>query len=427
MESTVISFENNENYNLLRRDRLGSCVTSIWDDDSFYEGDQTFPLPSFHYVTSQFSHFEKYIFPDSTKFSYHLSGYGTKFNEAFVSFLGESAERFSFVSQIPRLTHISIKASYNQMQSKFPGQVCPLELINSYFSKEKAKNYIFQDDVLLWVPMISLRKPSEKIYLPLQQVAPNLEADEKKFMPSAVSTGTANGESFCKALESACIEALQIDSFNLWWYAGFKGKKVGLNLEEFFKENIFRDTENFLENFDINFLDISFDKDIYVIVCEIFGKNPDLPKYTVGVQGAVSLENALYRSFMEAVTVLEFNMNISWIESEKYQNPIPDKINNLEDNVIKYARFGKGVKPEHRLQIEFESHDTDPLENVRRISKWGGCLEITGSEFEDLNLHTVRVCIPELLPLPIPSFVPKFHKRYQWAGGIINSLPHPLP
>lgn len=128
MESIVISFENNESYNLLRRDRLGSCVTSIWDDDSFYEGDQTFPLPSFHYVTSQFSHFEKYIFPDSTKFSYHLSGYGTKFNEAFVSFLGESAERFSFVSQIPRLTHISIKASYNQMQSKFPGQVCPLEL-----------------------------------------------------------------------------------------------------------------------------------------------------------------------------------------------------------------------------------------------------------------------------------------------------------
>lgn len=427
MGSIVISFENSESYNLLRRERLGSCVTSIWDGDSFYEGDQTFPLPDFHYLTSQFSHFEKYVFPDSTKFSYHLSGYGTKFNEAFASFLGESAERFSFVSQMPRLAHISLRASYRQMQSDFPGKVCPLELINSYFPKGKAKNYIFQDDPLLWVPMISLRHPSEKVYLPLQQVCPDLEADEKKFLPSAVSTGTASGETFSKALESACIEALQIDSFNLWWYAGFKGKEAELDLKEFFKENMFHDTEDFLENFDINFLDISFDKGIYVVVCEIFGKNPGLPKYTVGVQGAVSLKKALYRSFMEAVTVLEFNMNISWIESEKYQDPIPKKINNLEDNVMKYSRFGKGEKPEHRFQIEFENYGKDPLENIRRISKWGGCLEITGSEFEGLNLHTVRICIPELLPLPIPSFMPKFHKRYQWAGGIINSSPHPLP
>ena len=60
------------------------------------------------------------------------------------------------------------------------------------------------------------------------------------------------------------------------------------------------------------------------------------------------------------------------------------------------------------------------------MSRYAGYLVITTPEFENMNLEVVRVSIPELLPLCLPSYPPYYHKRYETIGGIRNNVPHPL-
>ena len=59
-----------------------------------------------------------------------------------------------------------------------------------------------------------------------------LFADEPRILPSAVSTGTACHETFEHALENCLIEYFQIDSFNLWWFAGVESPVVRTDTAE---------------------------------------------------------------------------------------------------------------------------------------------------------------------------------------------------
>ena len=92
----MLSTENNLNYNLQRRNILGGKVTSIWNENSIFVGARSHPILDFTYLTSNFSDFEKNVYEQEQKMIYHLSGYGTSFNEALVSYIGESSERYTF-------------------------------------------------------------------------------------------------------------------------------------------------------------------------------------------------------------------------------------------------------------------------------------------------------------------------------------------
>lgn len=432
----MLSTENNLNYNLQRRNILGGKVTSIWNENSIFVGARSHPILDFTYLTSNFSDFEKNVYEQEQKMNYHLSGYGTSFNEALVSYIGESSERYTFASFYNIIKDYIITRSYNEMCVAFgEDNVCPLELINSYFDSSTPENYVVADDSLQWIPMNSLINPGEKVYIPLQFVVSNngqIYSKEKPFMTSAVSTGTACYENVKGALENAIIEYLQIDSFNMWWYSGYKGEEISIDVVEFLKQYFTSDNsiKNFCENFQITFSDISFDKNIDIVVCEIFAKNDFLPQYTVGVQGGIGKEKTLYRSFMEAIAVLEYNMNLPWMDGSKYRNITKGttKINNLDDNVILYSKYGKSNKVEHKTvyTATHKKKDYNLVKTVQKLSKFAGYLVITAPEFDNLNLEVVRICIPELLPLCLPSYPPYFHNRYKTIGGIKNNVPHPL-
>ena len=432
----MINIENTLQYNQMRRNKLGSKISSIWSEDSIFIGARSYPVLDFTYLTSNFSDFEKNVFKQNQKMIYHLSGYGVKFNEAFASYLGESVERYTFASFYNLVKELVITASYVFMCVNFStNNVCELSLLNSYFSKDDINHYVTKEDRLQWIGMNSLINFGEKVYVPLQFVVSNngeIYSKEKPFMTSAVSTGTACHENIQKAFENAVIEYLQIDSFNLWWYGGIKGRDIKIDMKEFLSRN-FKCQDNiqrFLKNFIVNFTDISYDKDIDVIVCEIFARNDNLPKYTVGVQGGIGREKVLYRGLMEALAVLEYNMNLPWMDQEKYRKITRKStgINNLDDNVILYAKYGKPKKVCHKIENFADSYKKtyNVLENIRRVSRYAGYLVITTPEFENMNLEVVRVSIPELLPLCLPSYPPYYHKRYETIGGIRNNVPHPL-
>ncbi|MBC1780720.1 streptolysin associated protein SagD, partial [Listeria booriae] len=169
--------------------------------------------------------------------------------------------------------------------------------------------------------------------------------------------------------------------FNLWWYGGFKGKEIEINIFQnvsyWFKKQVA--VKNFLSKFNVRFSDISFDKAIYVVLCEIEVKDNknNLPKYTVGVQGGYSLEKSIYRAFMECLTVLEYNMNVSWTDKEKFLSVTKQTliIDNLDDNVIYYSKFGKPVLKNNLNQFEANTLKVDNLKlllnELPKLSKYG--------------------------------------------------------
>ncbi|RKA76452.1 hypothetical protein AFX78_03029 [Listeria monocytogenes] len=112
----MISIQNNLEYNKLRWETLSGNVTGIWENNKFFLGSSSYPIMKYHYITANFVNFEKHIYENMPKISYHLSGYGVNFNEALVSFIGESAERYTY-SLLP--TIIKDRKLPTLMQSVF--------------------------------------------------------------------------------------------------------------------------------------------------------------------------------------------------------------------------------------------------------------------------------------------------------------------
>ncbi len=433
----MISFEVTEGYNELRQTIIGGKITGIWKKDSFFKGSSSYPIPNFKYYTSEYCDFEKNIISENSKMIYHLNGYGTKHNEALSSFLGESTERYTFSSYYKLLGDRIVKGTRKDLVKIYGEKnICDVDTLNGFFSREDKNEYLSEDDEIKWIKMNSLENPGENILIPLQMAVSDsgeLYADEKKFMPAAVSTGTACHESFIKSMENALIEYMQIDSFNLWWYGGCKGNEIKVDMKSimscYFNSPV--SMKDFMNKFEVKFTDISFDKDFDIIVCEIFGTAPDVPKYTVGVQGGIGLEKCIYRGFMECLAVLEYNMHVLWIDNEKYVNAKRDILNhigNLDDNVLYYSKYGKPKEVKHDNEIFKNNKEKtyNLIKNACNLSRYACFMNITLPEFDKLNLSVTRVVLPELLPICLPSYPPFHHSRYKTIGGIRNEYPHPL-
>lgn len=432
----MIDFERNDYYNACRQKILSGKITSIWRDDTFFKGASSYPVPNFKYYTAEYCDFEKNIVSAEGKMVYHLNGYGTYHNEALSSFLGESSERYTFASFYRLLEERVVLASYNELVNKHgESRVCSIETLNGYFRQDDKDNYLSEDDQIQWVRMNSLINTGQDVYMPMQLVVSDsgiIFKNEKRFVPAAVSTGTAGHETFEKALYNAIIEVLQIDSFNLWWYGGVKGRNIVIDEEKFLKK-YFTDEgriRKFLSSFHISFTDISFEKDIDIVVCEVFGLSDNTPKYTIGVQGGTDMENVMYRGLMECLAVLEYNLHLPWIDPERYKSVKTDSANhihNLDDNVVLYSKYGKPDKIKHDHDIfGYREKKYEIIDSLKELSNYAGFLDITLPEFYPTNFKVARVIIPELLPICLPSYPAYHHIRYKNIGGIRNDYPHPL-
>lgn len=433
----MISIFNNINYNLYRQNLLSSKVTGIWET-GFFLGSSAYPIFPYFYITSNFSNFEKNVYNNIPKITYHLSGYGENYEESLISFIGESSERYAYgISKKLIPSSYIEKKSYSEMKKQYKDcLITPLNYVNSLYSKIDRQNYIGINDRIQWLKMNSLIKDNQYVWIPLQQVLLYDEhtfKNEKRYYTSAVSTGTASHENIIDSLKNSIIEYLQLDSFNLWWYCGIRDtEKDSFNGNNFIKKIFNNDSQiiKFFENFDVIFTNISFDKNIYIYVCEIFAKNKYLPQYTVGLQGGIDKIKCLYRSFMEAITVLEYSQNLSWLNYEKFNNNILHKnIPNLDDNILKYNILGK---PKLKTQnITFKKPDIaknnkELISSLSNYSKYAGFLNITPIGFKDMNLNITRVFIPELLPMFLPDYPAKNHPRIKQFGGVLNKIAHPL-
>ena len=422
-------FKNTSNTLKTLHGRLSSNSLGIWKNNNVFTRVKTNYMPRFYCNTASFTKFDKKIFGIDPKISYHLSGYGVLKNEAFLRFLGESAERYSFTSISASVRSRLIKSSYEELREKFSGcNVLPMEYINIYDDIN-----INESTEITWVKMNSFNKNYEYVFIPAAFVIMgwDLLSEEKDLIKiKAVSTGTACHKDFKNAINNSIIEYMQLDSTNLWWQCGIKGKKVDDEVISNILKEVGIDNE-FFENFRLEVNDISFDKPIKIYTCEIFSKNEYLPKYAIGIQGGKSEEEAIYRGVMEGLTILEYAYNYMFFNEENYKKITRSdkKFYDLDKNVIYYSKYGKCDLNTVDIDFNNENQELDEDMLIRYVAenyRYAGYLDISIEDFKISKFSVARVIIPELTPLYMPSLIPMKHPRFN-KYKVINDAPHPMP
>ena len=427
------------NHDALSRRRMAAMqdpVTGVYQYGQRFQGVRNAPLPCFRYATARLTGFEKMLGRTDETLTYHLCGYGLTPGESLVSLVGETAERFSYVASQALLGDRVVRASYADLVRDCEAngdRLCPLSLVNVVYDPG-TPHWVEETDELTWLRMTSASDTSRCVLIPLQMVLPyssGLFADEPRILPSAVSTGTACHETFEHALENCLIEYFQIDSFNLWWFAGVESPVVRTDTAECLEKWGFSRPEvrEFARDFEVTFHDITLDKPMPIFVCEIRAHRSGLPQYTVGVQGAWDREHALYRAFMECLAVLDYNMNSVWLDADHTASDADEekacRIDNLDDNVALYARRGCSGRSTCGITAEALVGGVGRVNGLSDFPH-AGFLDITAPEFAALGMCVVRLVVPELIPMCLPSFPQRRHPRYALAGGVVNDAPHPL-
>ena len=103
----MFKIKNNYRYNKYRESLIGGKITGIWNDDTS-DYVKTMILSNISMLKrTTFNRFEKNAYEKPEELVYHLSGYGALFNESLTSFLGESAERYTYASSVSMIKNIT--------------------------------------------------------------------------------------------------------------------------------------------------------------------------------------------------------------------------------------------------------------------------------------------------------------------------------
>ena len=244
---------------------------------------------------------------------YHLSGYGTFYEEALVRLVGEAVERYALLMAPCTLTDKIEYASYNEIARC--GRVVPFEYLRLYSNSDYEKlnrgqfrgfRRLEADDVLGWVKCPSLFDNNSEIWVPAQMLFTghklSQERGEVRFCP-AFSTGTAAHVSLEKALQNALLEFIEIDALMLHWYTDVKAPAVtidNLTIAALVPKLLAADSQ-----YEVLALDLRVLKgvDAHVFGSVVINKRDERPFLMLGAQGHLDPRRGFYRSLMEAVAI----------------------------------------------------------------------------------------------------------------------------
>lgn len=387
---------------------------------------------------------------------YHISGYGSFYEEAMIKYMGESIERYASIIG-PRLVDHRIEyGSYNAMKKK--GKVMDLKYLDAFSPEQiqwfSSHNELFaqkpvdENSVLGWIKCNSLLNKDEEIYVPAQMMfigyVPKVDLGEKLYLP-AFTTGTASHKSVKKALLNAIVEYVQIDSFIINWYTERKCPKISIDNKTI---NALLEKANLHEksSYDIIPLYMTLEE----MKLPIFGvlakaKEVRMPYMFFGVQGDYDTSNAMLRGIMESTAVSPLGYFQHIMDPDlSFEKIEASGFGDLDSNVLYYCRpekaeekwrcFQKIIGDEIKLSEiqDYSNLDLDEkvhlaINDIRKISEYAVYLDITPPEAADKGWSVMRVLIPELMQMCLPGFPYVNHPRMKKYGGIKNDFPHPLP
>lgn len=414
--------------------------------------------PTLKSMTGTMPNYHKHVLKGGQDVQYHIIGYGSYYEEAFIKYVGESIERYASLVGSDLMKDKIEYATYKEISKK--GKTMPLKYLNVFTQQQideiRDRKLILcdkmatEDDVIGWVKCPSLFNPDEQIYVPMQMLFIGYENDiekkEHRHIP-AFSTGTASHKSFFKALKNSLIEYIQIDAFMINWYTKRKSPRVVIDDEIvnsiLKKHNIFGDKAAY----EIIPLYITLD-DIKLANYSVVLKRKDekIPFMLVGVQADTNPKHGMLRGIMEALPIAQsaFYNTIFYDEAISHVTSEDPWFVDLDKNVLFYAMpnrkeekvnvlnqmISEKIKLTDIPSQECKSTQDEVkylIDELRKVSEYAVVLDITPPETKEKGWFVTRVLVPEILEMCIPDYPFANHPRMIKYGGVKNEYPHPMP
>lgn len=406
-------------------------------------------------LSAQMPYYHKVLLDPALDVQYHLTGYGTYYEEAIIRLVGEAIERYSLmVSQYTMMDRVRY-ASYNEISGI--GKVIPFEYLDLFseadFAKLNAGKYrglrkLSRNDVVGWLKLPSLLRVGEEIWIPVQMLfvgyKMNRNVKEIAFSP-AFSTGTAAHVSLEHALLNAILELIEIDALMVNWYT--KREAPSILIDDMTLVNQYAELFGKKSKFEILGLDLKVldNVDAHVFGTVVINRKDERPLITYGAQAHLDPLKGFYRSCMEAVAIAFLGIyGPLYSPKEYFDSPDGEAHTDLDTNVAFFAHPGdahmkralirnmvKGQKllstmPNH-ASGNIRQDLTRLISQLSQASEYAVYLDVTPPEARGKGWYVMRVFIPELLTMCVPGVPYTQHPRFQDFGGIVNEYPHPLP
>jgi thiazole/oxazole-forming peptide maturase SagD family component len=388
---------------------------------------------------------------------YHLCGYGSYDEEALVRLVGEAIERYSLMVSFRAFNRERLTfASYRDLKNR--GKVLPFEYL-SLFSNEdyrklettdfKGARALSETDKIGWILCPSLFRPGDQIWMPLQMMfvgyKPSSDMGEIRFSPG-FSTGTAAHRSLTKALTSALLEFIEIDSLMVHWYAKNKACTLIPNDGAIVERHI--DMLGPQSQYEVRVQDIGVIEGLraHVAGTTIINKKDQRPFVSYGAQASLNPLKAFYRSFMEAIAIEYMGIYGPLYSPKEYLRESGNEtIADLDTNAAYWANPHQAASKraflddlasgEKRALTALRNHETGNdeedllrlISDLSSVSEYAVYLDVTPPETRPQGWHVMRAFIPELVCMCIPGVPYGNHPRWQKFGGKKHDIPHPLP
>jgi len=388
------------------------------------------------------------------KSSYHVGGSGLLEFEAFIKCIAETGERYSQLVSGIENEHLIGFTTYDELKASHGDELLDLSCFDFFTPAQLSQpGFPFRSfgsaSKYGFIRLESLIGGWHR-WVPVQLVLLGYNVRDRKGeqrILSAVTTGTATHTHRVKCLKNAILELIQIDSAMGNWYGHSRSTRIVLDER----------TKNLSSILSKTLSDKSYEAGFYLL------PNPDLagftiaclidnghriPSMVVGLGCCTSLESAMYKAFIEAVSCHQLARVISFKELfpengiKREARIDTSNIADLDTNVFYYSlpqnrislleRFDTGVTmsaSEAPRDMEgSEQHQTKMLiDSFRTSGKELLFLDLTAHEVSELGMVTYRIWSPDMLSLSIPSFPTLAHKRYNDYGNIQHTGVHPLP
>ena len=388
--------------------------------------------------------------PNPGRGAYHIGGTGILPNESMIRILGETVERyaqlisdFSFAEKLKFASYREIAASGELI---LPFEAC------LFYSNHQLQRQGFPfaaitpDSKLSWLQMISLQDTTAT-WVPAQLVLVGYDIRRKEGEPwvtSAVTTGTATHVDYTRAFRAALLELIQLDSVMGHWYSDWKAYEIKMDARVSRLNKLIQQYSTTSDHAYRFYYLPNPDLAGFSIAC-LYTQARALPKVVIGLGADLSLENAMYKAFLETVASVGLARMVVFkgkYEMDKHTGPIdPDHLYDLDRNVEYYGgghafqhiedRFLKmGKISASKLPPDIEGTEQEQVNyliNSFLKNKKIYWLDLTTIEAKTLGFKVVRVWSPDTLSLCLPSAPQVLHPRFNDFGGVKHEYPHPYP
>ena len=383
--------------------------------------------------------------------AYHTGGSGIFLNEPIIKSLGETIERYAQLISELTLKEECVFVSYDEMKNKF-NHVLPKEYIDLYSTEQLSREHFpyAQFDArlpLCWVKIPQLDTPNY-FWVPAQFLFVGYQVKQHLNEPwycTAVTTGTAAHTDQASVLLNSILEIIQLDSAMGHWYSNYEAPEIVFDKRTLAMQEVLRKYDNQKYNSVRFFLLRNPDLLGFSIACILEKPEKSVPRVSIGLGASTSLNDALYKAYLEAIGVSYLSNVLILKEKLNKQSDHHTSLDNIYDIDTNVALYGKGENY-HRVAQRFNGSnrifaseiDADiqgtKLEQFKKLlfsfqnsAKELLYTDLSTIEAKELGFYVSRLWCKDTLSLCLPSAPPVNHPRFLDYGGVAHVEPHPYP